>query len=148
MAQSPSFSFPPARPRSQATNRPQPQRLNSNNNRTTPYQRPGNFTSSTPSNASTSTGSSSGKWQHDLFGESSDLYKPSINVQHLSRIIPGAQPIPQQQSASLRPFGDATPAPQRLISTASNPLPPPPPPPTTLPVQQQQNPDLFTRLGI
>jgi len=83
-----------------------------------------------------------------LFGESSDLYKPSINVQHLSRIIPGAQPIPQQQSASLRPFGDATPAPQRLISTASNPLPPPPPPPTTQPVQQQQNPDLFTRLGI
>ena len=104
-------------------------------------QRPTSSSSSIAPPPPPSSSSSSGKWQHDLFGESSDLYRPSVNVQHLSRIIPGATPIPSQQSASLRPFGDATPAPQRLISTPSNPLPP-------SQVPAQQNPDLFTRLGI
>ncbi|GAA5949816.1 hypothetical protein JCM3765_007702 [Sporobolomyces pararoseus] len=136
-----SFSFPPPR---NGSNRPQPQRANSH--KSSPYQRPGSLSSST---TSTSNGaSSSDKWQHDLFGSSSDLYKPSINVSHLSKIIPGAQPV----SASLRPFGDATPAPQRLIHTSSDPLIPTTsshsarsvPPAAATPAPQ----DLMTRLGI
>lgn len=45
-----------------------------------------------------------GKWQHDLFGEKSDLYNPSLNVSApaLSTVIP--------VSSSSRPFGALTPA--------------------------------------
>ncbi|GAA5923337.1 RNA recognition motif domain-containing protein [Sporobolomyces koalae] len=82
-----------------------------------------------------------GQWQHDLFGRSSDLYRPSVNVNHLSRIIPGAHVI---ESASLRPFGDATPAPTRLISTASDPAPAPVAP--QAPAAESN--DIVNRFGI
>ncbi|GAA6020754.1 hypothetical protein JCM11491_003519 [Sporobolomyces phaffii] len=131
-----SFSFPPAR--NGQPNRPRPQRVNSNSHKAAPYQRPTSLASSTSSSASPA----EGKWQHDLFGASSDLYKPSINVSHLAKLIPGSRP-----SASLRPFGDATPAPERLISTSTNPVAPPAAPGQSGAAQDGGQ-DLMTRLGI
>lgn len=56
------------------------------------------------------------KWSHDLFGQNSDLYSPSINLSNLRKRVPGwDQPT---TSASLRPYGDATPAAQPLIVSA------------------------------
>lgn len=50
----------------------------------------------------------SGKWQHDLFSSSSSLYNPVVNLPALaSRGL-----AVNTSSASLRPFGAATPAPQ------------------------------------
>ncbi|GAA6059875.1 hypothetical protein JCM10212_007080 [Sporobolomyces blumeae] len=103
-----SVTFPPARPRSAPVHRPGPHRGNSAS-RPTPYQRPS--TGQAPA--------ADGKWQHDLFGAGSNLYRPAINVDHLRKVIPGAQPV---ESASLRPFGAATPAPQRLITTSNDSL--------------------------
>ncbi|GAA5888568.1 hypothetical protein JCM16303_000874 [Sporobolomyces ruberrimus] len=130
-----SFSFPPAR---NGSNRPQPQRTKSNPHKSTPYQRPSNLSSST-SSSSTSTSNDpagDGKWQHDLFGSSSNLYRPSLNLSALTKRIPGSS-LPSS-SASLRPFGDATPAPQRLINTTTN----------NVPHSNPVAPDLMTRLGI
>ncbi|GAA5980940.1 hypothetical protein JCM10908_003925 [Rhodotorula pacifica] len=71
-----------------------------------PYDRP---------TASTSNSASDGRWQHDLFGEKSDLYSPSINFSTLRQRVPGMD----APSASLRPFGSYTPAAQPLIVTAT-----------------------------
>ncbi|GAA5847798.1 hypothetical protein JCM3766R1_003205 [Sporobolomyces carnicolor] len=120
-----SFSFPSAR---NGSRRPVPQRNNpARPHQASPYQRPG---------SSNAAGNNDDRWQHDLFGASSSLYQPAINVSHLSKIVPGASPSP-----SLRPFGDATPAPQRLISTTS----------TTNPAATattSSNNDLIARIGI
>lgn len=63
------------------------------------------------------TTSDAGKWSHDLFGQNSDLYSPSINLSNLRKRVPGwDQPT---TSASLRPYGDATPAAQPLIVSAT-----------------------------
>ncbi|GAA5909065.1 RNA recognition motif domain-containing protein [Sporobolomyces salmoneus] len=134
-----SFSFPPAR---NGSNRPQPHRNNSSfsHKSASPYQRPHSANSLANSNGPPP---SNGKWQNDLFETTSDLYNPTINVSHVASIIPGAKPV---ASASLRPFGDATPAPQRLISTASNPVPSS----SALPANQSAPPanDLISRVGI
>lgn len=70
-------------------------------------QRPSASTSTSTSNAS------DGKWQHDLFGQDSDLYNPSINLATFSSRVPGWN----ETSPSLRPFGPNTPAAQALIVT-------------------------------
>ncbi|GAA5960090.1 hypothetical protein JCM8115_004531 [Rhodotorula mucilaginosa] len=75
--------------------------------RTQPYGRPSASTSTSTSNAS------DGKWQHDLFGQDSDLYNPSINFSSFSKRVPGWDEV----SPSLRPFGPNTPAAQALIVT-------------------------------
>ncbi|GAA6031987.1 hypothetical protein JCM8097_003375 [Rhodosporidiobolus ruineniae] len=95
-----SFSFPPR------GGRPQPQRTSSGRGAASPYSRPSS-SSSTPSE---------GKWQHDLFGTDSNLYTPSINTDALKSKLRGwADPSP---SASLRPFGAATPAAQSIRAVA------------------------------
>ncbi|GAA6027028.1 hypothetical protein JCM8202_005614 [Rhodotorula sphaerocarpa] len=72
--------------------------------RAQPYERPA------------ATTSDAGKWSHDLFGQNSDLYSPSINLSNLRKRVPGwDQPT---TSASLRPYGDATPAAQPLVVSA------------------------------
>ncbi|GAA5856349.1 hypothetical protein JCM8547_000881 [Rhodosporidiobolus lusitaniae] len=97
-----SFSFPPARG---ASGRPAAQRTQSA--RASPYQRP--MSTSSPS-------TSDGKWTHDLFGEDSNRYTPSVNSQALKSKLRGwTDPAP---SASLRPFGAATPAAQPLVRNA------------------------------
>ncbi|GAA5844712.1 hypothetical protein JCM11251_007356 [Rhodosporidiobolus azoricus] len=101
-----SFSFPPARA-GRGGGRPQPQRTGSAGSRASPYQRP----SSSGSTPSTPTD----KWQHDLFGEGSDLYNPSLNSGALKSKLRGwGDDTP---SASLRPFGAATPAAQPIRAT-------------------------------
>ncbi|BGP12541.1 hypothetical protein JCM10213_004874 [Rhodosporidiobolus nylandii] len=89
------FSFPPARGRG---GRPGPQRVQSGGAaRASPYQRPSSGASGTD-----------GKWQHDLFSEGSSLYTPAVNTQALKSKLHGWQD--EAPSASLRPFGAATPA--------------------------------------
>lgn len=135
-----SFSFPPAR---NGTNRPQPQR-STTSHKSSPYQRPGASFHSATTGSRHENVENSGKWQHDLFGSSSDLYQPSINVAHVSRIIPGST-TRAPASASLKPFGDQTPAPQKLI----HPNHPPPATTTATPAGDgSESKDLMTRLGI
>ncbi|GAA6006624.1 hypothetical protein JCM10207_004997 [Rhodosporidiobolus poonsookiae] len=95
------FSFPPAQ-RTRA-GRPGPQRTKSGGGRASPYERPG----ATPPTAS------DGKWQHDLFGEGSNVYQPSLNTGALKSKLHGWTDAP---SPSLRPFGAATPASQSLTA--------------------------------
>ncbi|GAA5968938.1 hypothetical protein JCM21900_000736 [Sporobolomyces salmonicolor] len=106
-----SLSFPPKRPASapggRAGGRPGPQRLSSGGARATPYERP----SAPPVE---------GKWEHDLFGPDSDLYRPKINVQELRR---KALPATLAASPSLRPYGAATPAPERFLSASASAAP-------------------------
>ncbi|GAA5997392.1 uncharacterized protein JCM10292_000227 [Rhodotorula paludigena] len=73
--------------------------------RANPYSRPAPATS----------GAADGKWTHDLFGEKSDLYNPTLNVSHVRQKLhlPAAEASP-----SLRPFGAATPAAQPLLRAA------------------------------
>lgn len=81
------------------------------------YQRRGltnHFVRKQRPSASTSTSSANdGKWQHDLSGEDSDLYNPSINFSSFSKRVPGWDEV----SPSLRPFGPNTPTAQALIVT-------------------------------
>ncbi|BGP36511.1 hypothetical protein JCM10450v2_000408 [Rhodotorula kratochvilovae] len=53
-----------------------------------------------------------GKWQHDLFGEKSDLYNPKLNTAAVRAQLGLDANAP---SPSLRPFGSATPAAQPSI---------------------------------
>ncbi|GJN92252.1 hypothetical protein Rhopal_005282-T1 [Rhodotorula paludigena] len=73
--------------------------------RANPYSRP----------APAASGAADGKWTHDLFGEKSDLYNPTLNVSHVRQKLhlPAAEASP-----SLRPFGAATPAAQPLLRAA------------------------------
>ncbi|GAA5969161.1 hypothetical protein JCM11641_007493 [Rhodosporidiobolus odoratus] len=95
-----SFSFPPAR---NGGMRPVPQRTGSGAGRASPYQRPG----ASPASAADA------KWQHDLFGDGSDLYRPALNTQAIQGKLRGWNDA--TPSASLRPFGQATPAAQPLL---------------------------------
>ncbi|GAA5903277.1 hypothetical protein JCM8208_002263 [Rhodotorula glutinis] len=110
-----SISFPPKRGTSSGatrggSHRPAPQRTNSAGSRSAPYSRP------PPPPAA------DGKWQHDLFGEKSDLYRPSLNT---AALLARAGVVDQSSSsASLRPFGTATPAAQPILhAPASGPQP-------------------------
>ncbi|GAA5838479.1 hypothetical protein JCM9279_003256 [Rhodotorula babjevae] len=106
------FSFPPKRGSSSGTTRggrggrPAPQRTNSAGSRSAPYSRP-------PPPPATA---ADGKWQHDLFGEKSDLYRPSIN----SAALLARAGVDTTTSASLRPFGTATPAAQPILHAPSS----------------------------
>ncbi|KAL7340913.1 hypothetical protein BJY59DRAFT_111854 [Rhodotorula toruloides] len=97
--------FPPKR--GGGGGRPGPQRVNSAGARANPYSRP-------PPAAP----AADGKWQHDLFGASSDLYNPSINFSALRAKLPAQQ----ETSPSLRPFGVATPAAQPVLSAPTAPV--------------------------
>ncbi|KPV78252.1 uncharacterized protein RHOBADRAFT_50742 [Rhodotorula graminis WP1] len=111
-----SFTFPPKRgsPASatRGTNRPAPQRTHSAGSRSTPYSRPPPLPAAAPS-----TSAADGKWQHDLFGEKSDLYRPKINT---AALLARAGVDLSSSSASLRPFGNATPAAQPILHAPSN----------------------------
>ncbi|GAA5897400.1 hypothetical protein JCM6882_001877 [Rhodosporidiobolus microsporus] len=103
-----SFSFPPPRG---GRGRPQPQRTTSAGSRASPYQRPSS-SSSTPTTPTD-------KWQHDLFGDKSDVYNPSLNSGALKSKLRGWND--DTPSASLRPFGASTPAAQPLHSAVQQP---------------------------
>jgi hypothetical protein len=100
-----------------------------------------------PSSASSTP--SSDRWQHDLFGTDSDLYKPSVNTQYLKSKLPGWR---EEPSASLRPFGSATPAAQPLHSTPQQPVQQQQQqkqqPARPQPVSHNSAPSLQNRLGI
>ncbi|GAA6051681.1 hypothetical protein JCM3770_001226 [Rhodotorula araucariae] len=105
MASNP-VNFPPKRNPHGGGGRPAPHRAHSNSARATPYSR----TPPAPLAAD-------GKWQHDLFGERSNLYRPTLNTAAVrSQLGINAN----ASSPSLRPFGDATPAAQPIIRTIPN----------------------------
>lgn len=132
--------FPPKR--GGGGGRPGPQRVNSAGARANPYSvrsdRPqrlyervqppltpslARLTPSSPLAPSTqrpppAAPAADGKWQHDLFGASSDLYNPSINFSAIRAKLPAQQ----ETSPSLRPFGVATPAAQPVLSAPTAPV--------------------------